>query len=155
MWPCAYLPSPIQSLTDRITLRNKQHGQEVIWKHSNRHHSLFLSLSRSVYISPDSLSSELERFSLSTETDLSLPLSLPISGDEMDFSLSPGSRSVSLRLSSRHLSSPPHSLHRSCDGERSRSRVCDDLSEEIRKNVSELKFCSEIIHTIPLIILLP
>lgn len=51
MWPCAYLPSPIQSLTDRITLRNKQHGQEVIWKHSNRHHSLFLSLSLDLFIS--------------------------------------------------------------------------------------------------------
>lgn len=81
----------------------------------------------SVYISPDSLSSELERFSLSTETDLSLPLSLPISGDDIDLSLSPGSRSTSLRLSSLHLSSPPYSLHLSCDGERSRSRVCDDL----------------------------
>lgn len=84
-----------------------------------------------VHISPDSRSSELERRSRSYDRDLSRSLPLAVSG-EVDLSLS--SQSPYSALSSRHPSAA-FSLHLSWDGERSLSRVCDDLSlEDLREN---------------------
>lgn len=88
-------------------------------KNKSQHDRRF---SPSVHISPDSRSSELERRSRSYDRDLSrsLPLALSTGGVVSLFS-----QSLWSALSSRHFS---------WDGEPSRSRVWDDLSQKGKKN---------------------
>lgn len=93
-------------------------------KLNNKSHKRW-GFSPSVHISPDSRSSELERRSRSYDKDRSrsLPLALSMEGD-----VSLSSQSLWSALSSRHFS---------WDGERSLSRVWDDLSlKEMRNKIS-------------------